>query len=89
MSEVVAAYLFSVLIIEAKRCTTSSGHSERCSNPLCAKPVEPLNHGQWRRTPRRFCSEVCKQQASIIHRAAVLLSGLPDSAVIAILRSPP
>jgi hypothetical protein len=65
-----------------EQCTTSSGHSERCSNPLCHNQVAALSDGQWRRTPRLFCSEICKQRASILHRAAVLLADLHPSAVL-------
>jgi hypothetical protein len=64
--------------------TASLKDSESCESPLCTNRFAPSG---LKIKPRRFCSEICKQQASIIHRAAVLLSGLPDSAVIAILRS--
>ena len=40
--------------------TTSSGHSKRCANPFCKASIEPMNHGRWRRTIRRFCSDACK-----------------------------
>jgi len=74
----------SILAIVHDVETSSLKDSESCGNPLCAKRFAPSG---LRIKPRRFCSEICKQQASILHRAAVLLSGLPDSAVIAILRS--
>jgi hypothetical protein len=53
-------------------CTTRERHLERCGNPICDNPVEPIENG-WRRTERRHCSEECRQQASIIKRAAALL----------------
>src|SRR5437667_6199116 len=68
-----------------KPCTTSSGHSERCHNPLCRNTVAPIVGG-WRRTERFYCSDTCKQRASILHRAAELLMGLSDEKVIKILR---
>jgi hypothetical protein len=64
--------------------TASLKDSESCESPLCTNRFAPSG---LKIKPRLYCSEICKQQASILHRAAVLLSGLPDSAVIAILRS--
>ena len=46
-----------------------------CQNPLCGKQVSAIENG-WRRTERRFCSDLCKQQASILRRAAALLGPL-------------
>ena len=40
--------------------TTSSDHFQRLLNPFCNAEIEPLNHGRWRRTQRRFCSDQCK-----------------------------
>ena len=53
-------------------CTTSSGHRERCHNPICHNPLEPIENG-WRRTERLHCSDKCRQDASIIRRAAAAL----------------
>jgi hypothetical protein len=66
-------------------CTTSRGHSQRCQNPLCGNSVAPIADG-WRRTERRHCSDECKQQASIIKRAASLLEGLTDGEALKVLR---
>jgi len=63
--------------------TASLKDSESCLSPLCTNRFAPSG---LKIKPRRFCSEICKQQHSIIHRAAVLLAGLPDIAVIAILK---
>ena len=52
---------------------TSSGHSQRCLNPFCNMVIEPLNHGQWRRTQRRFCSNHCKYDWHALKRAKALL----------------
>ena len=68
-------------------CTTSRGQSGRCQNPLCAVPIELLEAG-WRRTERLYCSDECKQQASLIRRVGALLNDLPDEQVIRILREP-
>jgi hypothetical protein len=67
--------------IEQSSVDTDTVHAFYCSNPLCSETIKPTRRWQ------KFCSSRCRQQASLIHRAAVLLSGLPDSAVIAILRS--
>jgi hypothetical protein len=53
--------------------TTSSGHSERCRNPFCETAIEPMNHGRWRRTQRRFCSDTCKYDYHALKRAKALL----------------
>jgi hypothetical protein len=62
--------------------TPSLKDSESCGNPLCAKrfPRSGLKI-----KPRRFCSDDCKQAASILRRAANLLDGFPSRAVLAIL----
>ncbi len=50
-----------------------TGIPERCLNPVCGKPVEANAEGTWRRTPRQFCSDGCKNDASVLRRAARLL----------------
>ena len=67
------------------RARLAAGKSERCHNPLCNSPIEPLEDG-WRRTERRYCSDTCRQQTSIIKRAAKLLISLSDEKAIEILR---
>jgi hypothetical protein len=57
----------------------------RCQNRLCSDPIPPVESG-WRKTDRRFCCDQCKQEASLIRRAAKLLDGLPASKVLGILR---
>ena len=51
-----------------------TGISGACLNPVCGKPIEPIPKATWRRTPRRFCSDQCKSDASILRRAAALLA---------------
>ena len=58
---------------------------ERCLNPVCGKPVEPIAEGAWRRTPRQYCSDRCKNETSVIKRAARLLAGLSQGRVAEIL----
>ena len=53
--------------------TTSSGHSQRCANPFCNAVIEPMNHGKWRRTRRRFCSDACKYDYHAIKRVKALI----------------
>jgi hypothetical protein len=54
-----------------------------CGNPLCSTTFKP---GGVANSPKRFCSNLCKQQASILRRAAKLLDALPDDQAIRILR---
>jgi hypothetical protein len=74
--------------LNTEPCTTSSGHSERCQNPLCGNQVEPLENG-WRRTERRSCCEECRQAASLIRRVRKLLENETDERVLEILRGKP
>lgn len=57
--------------------------TERCGNPLCDASFEQTGLAI---KPRRFCSDQCKQQASLIRRVAALFDGLPDARVIEVLR---
>jgi hypothetical protein len=68
--------------------TTSSSNSERCQNPVCNTPLEPLENG-WRRTQRRFCSDGCKMDAWAIRRVRKLLENETDERALAILRGKP
>jgi hypothetical protein len=56
--------------------TTSSGHSQRCANPFCNTVIEPMIHGRWRRTQRRFCSDACKYDYHALRRVKTLLKGI-------------
>ncbi len=49
--------------------TTSSGHSQRCSNPFCNTVIEPMIHGRW----RRFCSDACKYDYHALKRVKALV----------------
>jgi hypothetical protein len=44
-----------------------------CGNPLCSNT---FSRGGVANSPKRFCSDPCKQQASILRRAAALLIDL-------------
>ncbi len=57
-------------------------HAFYCSNPLCSRTVSPTR--EW----HRYCSAECRQQASLIHRVAKLLTMLSDEEVITVLRGP-
>ena len=52
----------------------------RCESPLCGNALPLLENG-WRRTERRFCSDQCKQEASLIRRVAKLVR-FPANAVM-------
>ncbi len=54
-----------------------------CGNPLCSTKFKPSGVAN---SPKRFCADPCKQQASILRIAAKLLGALPDDQVIRILR---
>ena len=54
-----------------------------CESPLCDVRFRQTGMAI---SPKRFCCNECKQQASIIKRAAALLAGLEDSRVLEILR---
>ena len=58
--------------------------SERCSSPLCNNGIEPEGKN-WRRTPKKFCSDLCKTNTWALRRTAYLLSGLPIEKKIEIL----
>src|SRR6516165_2900556 len=53
-----------------------------CVGPFCTNRFEGSGP---RVRPKRYCSKECRQQASVIRRAAVLLADLPPSVVLAIL----
>ncbi len=53
--------------------TTSQGHSQPCANPFCKVIIEPLNHGRYRRTPRRFCSDSCRYDFHALLRVQRLM----------------
>jgi hypothetical protein len=57
-----------------------------CENPLCSVRFPQTG---LKIEPRRFCSNECRQQASIIRRAAKLFEGLSDSTVLEILKKHP
>ena len=59
---------------------------ERCSSPICNNEIEPEGEN-WRRTPKKFCSERCKTDAWAIRKTAHLLSGLPTGKKIEILEA--
>ena len=56
---------------------------QRCENPLCS--IE-FPEGGLKIEPKRYCSPRCRQEASVIRRAAALLNVLSDAAVLKIVR---
>lgn len=55
-----------------------------CLNPLCSNPIEPEGEN-WRRTPKKFCSDQCRTNTWALRRTADLLSSLPSETKIEIL----
>lgn len=49
--------------------------AQRCESPLCSVEFEPSGLPM---EPKRFCSDQCKQEASLIRRVAKLLEGYSD-----------
>ena len=54
-----------------------------CESPLCDNRFPQTG---LRIEPRRFCSDRCRQQASLIRRVGALISDLPEEEIIRILR---
>jgi hypothetical protein len=60
--------------------------TQKCASPLCSVEFEPSG---LKMKPKRFCCDQCKQEASILRRAAKLLEGLSDAEVLEILGKEP
>lgn len=54
--------------LKMSRAQISRGDSEACHNPVCGSPVASS-----RRRPKLSCSDRCRQERSILNRAAKLL----------------
>jgi hypothetical protein len=52
--------------------------SETCGNPVCSNLIGPKEKGNWRRTPRKYCSDRCKMDGWAIKHARDLLASLPE-----------
>ena len=63
-----------------------TGSVKLCESPLCRKEFHPTSL-PW--VVQRFCSEICRQQFSLITRAAKLLAPLTDGEIIGIMRRKP
>jgi hypothetical protein len=59
---------------------------EQCLSPLCNKEIEPEGEN-WRRTPKKFCSDQCKTDTWAIRKTADLLCSFPAEKKIEILSS--
>ena len=49
---------------------------EQCGSAVCSNLIDPETENQWRRTPRRFCSDKCKTDVWAIKRTRELLQAL-------------
>ena len=56
--------------------------SQKCESPLCAAEFEASG---LQVRPKRYCSKECRQGASVIRRAAMLLVDLTPEAVLEVL----
>jgi hypothetical protein len=74
------AVLDSVHAVETASLT---GHLPVCENPLC--DVRFPQTGM-EISPKRFHSDRCKQEASLIRRVAKLLRGFSDEKILEVLR---
>src|SRR5215813_2460010 len=59
---------------------------ERCSSPICNNEIQPVGE-IWRRTPRKFCSDRCKNDTWALRKTADLLCSFPAEKKIEILDS--
>jgi hypothetical protein len=59
--------------VHAVETPLPEGPEIACGNPLCSATFKP---GGVATSPKRFCRDPCKQQASILRRAAALLIDL-------------
>jgi hypothetical protein len=59
------------------------GSEITCGNPLCSASFKPSGITI---SPKRFCSDPCRQQASLLRRVANILEALSDDQAIQILR---
>ena len=59
--------------VHAEKTPFPDGSEIACGNPLCSNTFKP---GGVANSPKRFCGGPCKQQASILRRAAALLIDL-------------
>ena len=55
---------------------------KRCESPLCTVEFQPSG---LQMEPKRYCSTQCRQQASLIRRAAKLLQVLPIARQMGVL----
>lgn len=78
-----ALILDSVHAVETAKL---KGSDHVCASPLCAKRFKP---GGMAMSPKRFCSTVCRQQASLIRRVSKLVENLSDAEVVQIIRGAP
>jgi hypothetical protein len=70
-------------ILQDVETTKITGSLKVCESPLCGVSFPESGLAC---KPRRFCSDACGQQVSILRRAAVLLEGFSDDEVLRILR---
>ena len=59
--------------VHAEKTSLSKGSEIACGNPLCSNTFKA---GGVPNSPKRFCGDPCKQQTSILRRAAALLIDL-------------
>jgi len=52
--------------------------SEPCGSPVCSNVIEPESENQWRRTPKKFCSDECRTDAWALRRTRKLLAPLSE-----------
>jgi len=69
--------------VHAGKTPFPAGSEIACGNPLCSVTFTPSGIAA---SPKRFCSDPSKQQASLLRRVARLLEAFPNDQVIEILR---
>jgi hypothetical protein len=69
--------------VHAVKSTFLTGSEIVCASPICSVRFEQTG---LKIEPKRYCSDQCRQQASIIRRAAKLLEKVSDREALKILR---
>jgi hypothetical protein len=69
--------------VHAVETASLTGSLPVCESPLCEVWFEQTG---MEISPKRFCCDQCKQEASLVRRVSKLLEGLSDEKVLEVLR---
>ncbi len=74
----------NLVSVHAVEMPFSAGSETICASPLCNVS---FSQGGLPIEPKRYCSDLCRQRASIIRRAAVFFIGVSDTEMVRLIRS--